>query len=178
MNQQLLSQVFLYRPVFHRAVSVRLSAILLLTVLGACSSLPLSKPESPTVTVAGVRPVSLGLIEQTIGLTLRIANPNGFSLPMQSLNFNAHFSGKRFAQGRSIENVVIPAKGEALLDVEVTAGLAQLANQIKLILNSSNPELNYDVTGLVKLSNWPKAIPFNVEGELDDPRPLKFNEAS
>ncbi len=141
-------------------------------LLSACSSLPLSKPESPTVTVSSVRPISLGITEQTIGLTLRIANPNGFELPMQSLSFNAHFSGERFAQGRSVDDVVIPAKGEALLDVEVTAGLAQLAKQLKTILNTPNPELNYDVTGLVKLANWPKAIPFNVEGELEDPRPI------
>lgn len=138
--------------------------------LSACSSLPLPKPESPTVTVDAVRPLSLGLSKQTIGLTLRIANPNNFELPMQSLSFNAHFSGQRFAQGRSVEKVIIPANGEAMLDVEITAGLAKLANQIKAMLNTNNAELNYDVTGLVKLANWPKAIPFNVEGELEDPR--------
>ena len=141
-------------------------------VLNACSSLPLAKPQAPSVTVAAVRPVSIGLTKQTIGLTLRVANPNGFDLPMQSLTFNARFSGEKFAQGQSVEKVVIPAKGEALVEVQVTAGLAKLANQLKAMINSPNAELNYDVTGLVKLSNWPKAIPFNVEGEIDDPRTI------
>jgi len=56
---------------------------------------------------------------------LRVANPNNFDLPMQSLTFNAHFSGQHFAQGHSVNNVIIPANGEALLDVEVEAGLVK-----------------------------------------------------
>lgn len=136
--------------------------------LSACSSIPRSKPEAPTVTVTDVYPVSLGITQQTIGLTLRIANPNSFDLPMQSLSFNAHFSGERFAQGQSVDKVIVPGEGEAELNVEVTAGLGRIAKQIKNLLNSENPELKYDVTGLVKLSNWPKAIPFNVEGTLEE----------
>lgn len=136
----------------------------------ACSSLPLAKPESPTVAVAAVRPINLGLINQTIGLTLRVSNPNGFDLPMQSITFNARFQGKTFAQGNSIDRVTIPANGEAMLEVQVNTGLAKLAAQLKALANDRNAELNYDVAGVVKLSNWPKAIPFNVEGELEDPR--------
>jgi len=143
---------------------------LVFAALSACSSLPTVKPQSPSVTVASVRPVSLSLTNQVIGLSLRVANPNSFDLPMQSLTFNAHFSGQRFASGHSVDNVVIPANGEALLEVEVEAGLAKLANQIKSMLDTDNAQLNYDVSGVVKLANWPKAIPFNVEGELEDPR--------
>ncbi len=142
-------------------------------MLVACSSLPLAKPESPTVKVTGVRPVNLGLVSQTIGLTLLVANPNSFDLPMQSITFNANFAGERFAQGNSISKVVIPGNGEASLEVEVTTGLAKLANQLKSMLNTENPSLDYDVNGVVTLSNWPKPIPFNVDGELEDPRVSK-----
>ena len=139
-------------------------------VLNACASIPTIKPQSPSITVADVRPLSLSLTTQTIGLSLRVTNPNNFDLPMQSLTFNAHFSGQQFAQGHSVNNVVIPANGEALLDVEVEAGLVKLANQLKEMLDTNNTELNYDLSGVVKLANWPKAIPFNVEGEIEDPR--------
>lgn len=157
------------RPLFR---FVLLSAALFLTLgsLVACKSIPLAKPLSPNVTVAGVRPINLSLTSQIIGLTLRVENPNGFDLPMQSLTFNARFAGEKFAQGNSIDKVVIPANGTALLDVEVKTGLGKLASQLRSMLDTNNAELNYDVTGLVKLSNWPKAIPFNVEGEIDDPR--------
>ena len=144
----------------------------LFSLLSACASLPKPKLISPKVTVESVRPVSLSLTSQTIGLTLRVANPNSIALPMKSLSFNARFSGEKFAQGQSVEKVTIPAKGDALLEVEVTAGLVRLANQLKAMLDSENAELNYDVTGFVTLSNWPKPIPFNVEGEIEDPRVL------
>jgi len=106
----------------------------------------------------------------SIGLTLRVENPNGFDLPMQSLTFKARFAGKQFAQGNSIDRVIIPANGEALLDVEVKTGLSKLIKQLSSAVSTENPELDYDVTGLVKLSNWPLAIPFNVEGEIEDLR--------
>lgn len=137
--------------------------------LVACSSLPLAKPQAPNVTVAGVRPTNFSLTSQTIELTLRVENPNGFDLPMQSLTFDARFAGEHFAQGNSSDEVVIPANGEALVDVDVEIGLSKLASQLSSMLDSNNVELNYDVTGLVKLAIWPKAIPFNVEGEIDDP---------
>jgi len=139
-------------------------------VLSGCSTIPSIKPQSPSITVADVRPVSLSLTSQTIGLSLRVANPNNFDLPMQSLTFNALFSGQQFAQGHSVNNVIIPANGEALLDVEVEAGLVKFASQLKEMLDANNATLKYDVSGVVKLSNWPKAIPFNVEGEIEDPR--------
>jgi len=141
-----------------------------LSLLNACSTVPLSKPKSPSVTVAGARPINLSLTSQTIGLTLRVANPNSFDLPMQSITFNARFAGEKFAQGNSVNRVTIPANGEALLEVEVKAGLGQLASQLKSMFDTEQVELNYDVVGVVKLANWPKAIPFNVEGELEDPR--------
>ena len=159
------------RRCFRFAQPATLAAALI--VLVACSSLPLSKPQSPSVTVAGVRPISFSLTSQTIGLTLRVENPNGFDLPMQSLTFNARFAGEQFAQGSSTDEVVIPANGQALLEVEVKTGLGKLASQLGSMLNSNDTELNYDVTGLVKLANWPKPIAFNVEGELDDPRVKK-----
>jgi len=143
-------------------VQARFQAYMLICVLtcvlSACASMPSVKPESPSVTVADVRPVNLSLTSQTIALSLRVANPNNFDLPMQSLTFNAHFSGQQFAQGHSVNNVVIPANGEAILDVEVEAGLVKLANQLKNMLDTDNAELNYDVSGVVKLANWPKAI--------------------
>lgn len=136
----------------------------------ACSSIPTHKPIAPNVSVAGVRPISFSLTSQTIGLTLRVQNPNNYDLPMQSLSFNARFAGEQFAQGNAVDEVTIPANGDALMEVEVKTGLGKLANQLKSMLNTPNPETNYDVTGLVKLAIWPKAIPFNVEGDIEDLR--------
>lgn len=156
-----------------RSILLGIAASLLLT---ACSSIPLSKPLPPTVTVAGVRPTNLSFTSQTLELTLRVANPNRFNLPMESLKFNAQFAGEEFAQGQSLEEVLIPGNGEALLKVEVKTGLAKIANQIVAMLDANNFDLNYDIRGVVKLANWPKEIPFNVEGELTEQLENTINE--
>lgn len=139
-------------------------------MLSACSSIPLSKPQSPTVKIAGIRPTKISLTSQTLELTLNILNPNGFDLPMEALTFSARFAGKSFAQGNTINKVTIPANGEALLKVRVKTGLGQLAEQFRTMVAKDDLDLHYDIKGFVKLSNWPKTIPINVEGELEDPR--------
>lgn len=138
--------------------------------LSACSSIPLSKPQSPTVKLAGIRPTKISLTSQTLELTLNIQNPNSFDLPMESLTFSARFAGESFAQGNTINKVTIPANGEALLKVKVKTGLGQLAEQFRTMIATDELDLHYDIKGFVKLANWPKSIPINVEGELDDPR--------
>jgi len=139
-------------------------------ILSACSSIPLSKPQSPTVKLAGIRPTNISLTSQTLELTLNIQNPNGFDLPMESLTFSARFAGESFAQGNTINKVTIPANGDALLKVKVKTGLGQLAEQFRTMIATDELDLHYDIKGFVKLANWPKTIPINVQGELDDPR--------
>ncbi len=139
------------------------------TLLSACSSIPLSKPQAPTVSVTAVKPLNFDLTSQELVFTLLVKNPNSFDLPMESMTFNANFAGEHLAQGSSVKRVTIPAKGDATLDVTVTAGISNLFNQLGAVLNQQSNALDYDVKGVVKLANWPAAIPFNVEGELADP---------
>lgn len=89
---------------------------------------------------------------------------------MESLTFSASFAGESFAQGNTINKVTIPANGDALLKVNVKTGLGQLAEQFRSMIATNDLDLHYDIKGFVKLSNWPKTIPINVEGELEDPR--------
>ncbi len=164
--RQLILGIALSVPAFGLPLLMS-SGILLLS---ACSSIPLSKPQSPNVTIAGIRPTKISLSSQTLELTLNIQNPNGFDLPMESLTFSARFAGESFAQGNTINKVTIPANGEALLKVSVKTGLGQLAEQFKTMVATDDLNLHYDIKGFVKLANWPKNIPINVEGELEDPR--------
>lgn len=158
----------LYNHITCIAVGRFLAAWLILLTLSACRTVPLVKPESPTVTVAGIRPVSLSFSSQTLGLTLKVQNPNPFDLPMQSMTFSARFLGEEFAQGHSVDRTTIPANGDALLEVQVKTALNKLALQLQSMLNQPNQTLNYDVKGVVKLANWPAAIPFNVSGDLNE----------
>lgn len=149
----------------------RLSVISLICLLQtACTTLLPQKPEAPTVSVTRVIPRNLSLSSTELDITLRVANPNGFDLPIQSLDFAVFFSGEKIADGKNSDAVTLPAKGEALVDVSVVAGLSRLWDQLKSVLSDKNSALNYNVAGTIKLANWPARIPFNVERELKQPK--------
>ncbi len=140
-----------------------------LIAFSACSNLPLKKPEPPIVSVADVRPLNLSLTEQRLAFTLKMENPNAYDLPLQGLDFVASFANQEIATGASDQHVTIPANGEAMVEVEVTAGIDKIISQIESILNAKAISLDYGVTGKVKLANWPSKIPFKVNGQIDAP---------
>lgn len=151
---------------------IRTSATLLLIsvmLLVGCASLPGGKPLSPKVSVESVRPLNLSLSGQKLEFRLRIENPNNFDLPVEGLKFNAKLGGDKIADGLSNERVNVPANADAILQVEVTAGLGKVLNRLRDMLAGDDVKLDYDVTGTVKLATWPIAIPFNVDGELENP---------
>lgn len=152
--------------------SIRIQLLLTgitLLLLASCSSIPTSKPLAPKVTVAGVTPLNLSLTDTKLNFTLRVENPNTYDLPLQNLEFAAFFAGKQIATGLTNEAVTIPANGEAMMDIAVTAGLSKIFGQLKSMLEEQQFDLNYNVVGKVKLKNWPTRIPFNVEGEFEQP---------
>ena len=148
----------------------RLSFLLLLTLLlSACSSIPLNKPQAPIVSIAAMRPLNLSLTRQRLAFTLDVKNPNPYDLPLESLDFVATFAGEKLATGESKDKVTLPANGKAVVEVEVTAALGTLLDNFQSMLNSGDINLQYGVTGNVKLANWPTRIPFDVDGELEAP---------
>lgn len=140
---------------------------LLLLSLTACSTLPLKRPEAPEVTLVSVDPQKIGLLEQQLLFTLRLSNPNDYSLPMQSLTFVASLDGKSVAKGSSNEELVLPANGDALLPLTVNASMTSMFSQMLKLATRSADSLNYDISGHLKLSNWPARIPFTVDGSVD-----------
>lgn len=145
--------------------------LLLVSVLlfSGCASLPTNKPIAPSVVVESVRPLNLSLSGQKLEFRLRIDNPNGFDLPVEGLKFAAKLGGDKIADGISNERVTVPANSDAILQVEVKAGLGKVLNRLRDMLKGDDVKLDYDVSGTVKLATWPTAIPFNVDGELENP---------
>lgn len=149
------------------AVVATLAAVL---ALGACGSYPSVRPDPPKVSVAGVRPLNVSLTRQRLEFKLLVENPNAFDLPLRSLDFVANVAGEKMATGRSDERVTIPANGEAVVVVEVVTGIDRLIGRVRSMIDDRTLELDYGVTGTVKLANWPKRIPFDVDGVLANPR--------
>jgi len=154
---------------FAAALKPSILPVLLVMALTACSSIPLSKPISPKVQIVSVKPTNLSLSKTNLEFKLRVANPNGYDLPLQQLEFTASFAGDEIASGSSKDAVTIPAHGEAILRLSVATKLSKVFGQLRAMLEAKEYDLAYGVKGSVKLANWPVRIPFDVEGELEEP---------
>jgi len=66
------------------------------------------------------------------------------------------------------ERVTIPANGSARLNVVGTTSLGKLISKIKSAA-SDGSNLSYNVKGNLKLDNWPKVIPFDSSGDIENP---------
>jgi LEA14-like dessication related protein len=139
--------------------------LLLLVSLTACAWLP-EKPLSPRVTLVSVQLSSMELLEQRYGLKLRIQNPNDFALNIQGLDFEVELNRAPFASGVAGERVVVPAFGEALLQVEVSSSVWSLARQLREMGEGRQEEFNYRIHGRMSLGSRLAAIPFESAGTI------------
>lgn len=146
--------------------------VLLLVVISACSSIP-KKAVKPSIELVSVLPLNISLSEQKLRFELKVSNPNSFELPVESLDFVARFNDTDIASGKSNQSTVIPALGDALLTLDVTAGIDRLASTLQTLLEGKTLNLNYELTGSVKIENWSTPIPFNVVGEMDAAKALE-----
>ena len=151
------------------AVATALGAALALALLAGCAAMSKVRPEPPTVSVASVRPLNLSLRKQRLRFRLLVENPNGFELPLEGLDFVATLGGDRVARGSSDEDVIIPANGSAEVSVDVTAGIDSVVDRLRAMVRNRTIDLDYTVAGTVSLANWPRPIPFDVDGVVDNP---------
>jgi len=147
----------MWRPLLALFVSAAL--------LVGCAGTPL-KPQPPQVTVKNVRPVGISLTEQTLLFTLNITNPNSFSLPIEAVDFVAKLSDQKIASGTSVQSATVPAKGSALLEVEVKTKLSDVLGKFRELMTGGGLKLNYGLEGNVKVKNRDGSFPFKLQGDL------------
>lgn len=142
--------------------------LLLITssVLGGCASV-ITKPVKPTIELVSVRPLNVNVTEQKLRFQLKVVNPNSFDIPVEAINFVARFNDTNIANGKSNQAVTVPANSEAMLSLDVTAGLNRLASTLNTLLQGKSLNLDYELTGTVQVTTWPDPIPFDVTGAMD-----------
>ncbi|MEN8803655.1 MAG: LEA type 2 family protein, partial [Thiogranum sp.] len=92
-----------------------LPGFVLVMGLASCTALT-SKPESPRVTLVGLKLISAELLEQRYQVNLRVMNPNAFELPVRGIDFRLDINGQAFADGVSNQAVDVPAYGENIIE--------------------------------------------------------------
>lgn len=142
--------------------------LLPLTLQSCATTASMLDPQEPTITLEKIKPLNFSFDKQELEFTLNVENPNAFTLPINTLAFTAKLAGEHIADGASNERVTIPANGSALLNIVVTTSLSKLISKLQSATDEGN-NLDYNVKGRLKLDNWPKVIPFDSSGKIENP---------
>lgn len=137
--------------------------LILLAGLTGCSALT-NRPEAPIVSLADIKFSKMGLLEQRFIMTLRLKNPNDYSLPLRGLNYGLKINGHEFAEGVSASKVTIAPYGEETIDVDVVSSFLSIFKHLKGL--SGKKPLKYSLSGKVSLVNKAFKLPFSREGEF------------
>ena len=144
----------------------RFCFLILFLSLSACASV-VTKPVKPIIKLVSVKPLNISVSEQRLRFELKVINPNAFDMPVESVDFVARFNNTNIANGKSNQSVIIGANSEARLSLDVTASLDKLTSSLSSLISEKSRNLEYEVSGTVKVATWPKPIPFDVTGAMD-----------
>jgi LEA14-like dessication related protein len=144
----------------------RLGACTVALLLGGCALTPKLTP--PTLTVVDVQLQGSDLWEQHLKVRMHVQNPNDRALPIKGLEYTLQVEGQQFASGESAASFIVPARGEAQFDMNVTTNLA--GTLLKLLARGSDTRsqsVAYRLTGKVSLSEGLlRSLPFDERGEF------------
>jgi LEA14-like dessication related protein len=146
-----------------RATAAALGAALAMLTCG-CALAP--KLEAPKLSIVGVQVVSGEVWVQHLRVRLHVHNPNDRALPVKSLEYTIEIAGEELASGESAEGFVVPPRGDAEFDTNVTTNLVGAV--LKVLGRGPNAraeEVPYRLSGKVSLSEglW-RSIPFDEHG--------------
>lgn len=135
--------------------------LLLASCLAACSGLS----QKPEISLVGIELVGWGLFEQRFKLQLEVHNPNASSLSVEALDFEIELNGEHFARGASTAALVVPAQGQAMLDLPTTTRLDTLVRQLKALQQAGRSTAEYRIVGNATLATIGR-VPFERKGEI------------
>jgi len=122
-----------------------LLAVLCAISLNACAALSMQEPLS--VTIADLKPIEIGVLEQRYALKVRLLNPNDTEIAFDGVVFDLEINDTPFAKGVSNQSSVIPRFGEALIDLQAVSGLQNILRQINELLKGERTSLTYRIKG-------------------------------
>ena len=126
----------------------------------------LPKLEAPRLTVVAIQLGPTGnMQQQRVRLTLHAVNPNDRAIPIRSIDCKLEIENAPFADGRTANGFVLPARGEIDFDVDVVANINSALIALAGSLGRSN--VNYRVYGEVHLQgSFLRSIPFDQRGRV------------
>ncbi len=125
---------------------------------------------APRVTVTSLRLDRLTLTAASLVLSLDVANPNGFALGLQSMDYSFSVAGRQWAAGRSARALSIASRGTGRLDILVALDLLSAGKAVADLLTRRGP-VPYALEGSMGVSTplpilKAATVPVTVAGEI------------
>ena len=93
----------------------------------------------PVVKLAGLRPESLSTKAQRLLVKLRVHNPGPLPLPVRAMTYRIWLDAREIASGAGNLARWIPARGEEIIEVEVSADAKHLARTLPALALKRQP---------------------------------------
>lgn len=141
-------------------------------LLAGCAGMhgPVQEPE---VTLADMRVLEMKPLEAVVLLSLRVMNPNDFTLDINGVRCDLEIDGKHFATGIGDKNSEIPAFGTGLVPVTVYASTLKMFSRVLTMIQGMGGQQNglapirYELTGKILLGGGiSRSVHFASKGEL------------
>ena len=141
-------------------------ALALLALLSAPAGCSLfAHWQTPTLSVVSIQLGRSDLFQQHLQVRMSVHNPNDRELPVEGLSYSLEVNGEEAAHGESGASFVVPARGDAEFDMNVTANAA--AALLRMFARGNAAPLQYRIHGKVQLSSGLlRSVPFDQQGEL------------
>lgn len=134
--------------------------------LVGCAQMPPGM-EPLSVTLADIRPLRIGVLEQEYALKIRVQNPNKADIALAGISFGVALNGKPFAKGVSRQDSVVPAFGDVVLDVRAISTLGDVLDQVNGMRAGPPQRLSYRLQGKLAPARDISTLPFDSAGSLD-----------
>lgn len=142
----------------------RPATLLAALLLGGCSVF-LPRLQTPTLAVVNIQLGHSDLWQQHLQVRMSVHNPNERELPVKGLTYTLEVNGEEAAHGESGASFVVPARGDAEFDMNVTANAAAVL--LRMFARGNGGAVQYRIHGKVQLSSGLlRAVPFDQQGQL------------
>jgi len=124
----------------------------------------------PSISLSQIRLNKLNFMGADLKMSIRVQNPNAFSLNLKGLDYKLDVNGSNWFSGKNIQNLYINGKGESVLELPFSLNFLEMGKTAYDMLSGS-AKLQYKFSGKTDLTTSLKLLgeiklPFNKEGDI------------
>jgi LEA14-like dessication related protein len=153
------------RAAFPPAQTLGLAVALALALAVTDCSVLGTQWQAPNLSVVNIQMGHSDLWQQHLQVRMSVHNPNERELPVKGLTYALEVNGEEAAHGESGASFVVPARGDAEFDMNVTANAAAVL--LHMLAHGNAGSVQYRIHGKVQLSSGLlRSVPFDQLGQL------------